>query len=547
MYRWKPTAALLAVIALALAIGSAGAQNNSVSGGPESVHFPWIPNGEMIDGVGPWYAEITLTNLEPNEVASIEIYAGNAPGNGAYQLLHTTELPTYGSEKISSFDLSVPEPGASVIVTSTGQNGDSAEISAVAKTYTISDGFPPAALDHTWSSPPPMTGSLPSHANENAHNVVPFEQPGIVSDGYNALTYAQITANEMPLESVLPFVSYGDGWDTRLRIATFSDEDELFDAPAAFDIVLREHDSDETERITSTDFHVERGDTFSVSLSELVDDDFTGSAIVVSDAPTLGVIAERMNADDGMRMTSTGNPRDSLSIDRIVSMLMPAAAGWTSTISVVNEHRENSHWFEIERYNAFGQLQGSDTLSDLGPGGMGFIRYPADSSTFQMMSARIDGTGPFQASVDHQSDESGDAFTYQPLPNTAKEGGMIVFPSVEHGDPTTGQGTFTGITLFNPNEHDLSTGELQYYDENGQAVLQDPSVFSIGPLSSITLYTPSFSELPADFSGTAVVEVIGGGGSLVPAMVNSSNDLPGDGAYSFEPMIFGALTVQPSH
>lgn len=101
----------LVVGLLAGAVGSAGA-TTTYDSNVDWLFFPWVPNGEELDGEGEWYGSVTIQNLE-NFPIRID-FSNTAGGNiGTGQM---TTLEPHASKSFSAANLGLPDGGAGVAV-----------------------------------------------------------------------------------------------------------------------------------------------------------------------------------------------------------------------------------------------------------------------------------------------------------------------------------------------------------------------------------------------------------------------------------------------
>src|SRR5690606_28097732 len=101
----------LVVGLLAGAVGSAGAVTTAGSN-VEWLFFPYVPNGEELDGSGEWYGSVTIQNLE-NYKVRID-FSNTAGGNLATG--QVTTLEPHASKSVSAANLGLPFGGAGVAV-----------------------------------------------------------------------------------------------------------------------------------------------------------------------------------------------------------------------------------------------------------------------------------------------------------------------------------------------------------------------------------------------------------------------------------------------
>ncbi|HET9017751.1 MAG TPA: DUF4815 domain-containing protein, partial [Thermomicrobiaceae bacterium] len=106
---WR-IAAGVAVLSLVVAalVGVAGVAAAPITDQSvmSSLYFPWIPNGETLDGAGPWYGAVSLQNLEsvPVDVAF------NSTTN-------TVTIPARGTVSLSAGTLGIAAPGGQLVAT----------------------------------------------------------------------------------------------------------------------------------------------------------------------------------------------------------------------------------------------------------------------------------------------------------------------------------------------------------------------------------------------------------------------------------------------
>ncbi|HEX7101521.1 MAG TPA: DUF4815 domain-containing protein [Nitrolancea sp.] len=96
-------------------VGSASAADTSPAGTESQwIFFPYVPNGEMLDGAGPWYGTVTIQNTEDYRVI---ISFGQTAG-GVDTSQHSTTLEAHASKTFSADQLGIASPGAGVVVQS---------------------------------------------------------------------------------------------------------------------------------------------------------------------------------------------------------------------------------------------------------------------------------------------------------------------------------------------------------------------------------------------------------------------------------------------
>jgi hypothetical protein len=94
-------------------VGSAAADTSPAGTESQWIFFPYVPNGEMLDGAGPWYGTVTIQNTENYRVG---ISFGQT-ASGVNNKLATT-LEPHASKTFSADQLGIASPGAGVTVQS---------------------------------------------------------------------------------------------------------------------------------------------------------------------------------------------------------------------------------------------------------------------------------------------------------------------------------------------------------------------------------------------------------------------------------------------
>src|SRR6185312_7140781 len=77
------------------------------------IFFPYVPNGEMLDGAGPWYGTVTIQNIEDFRVDISFGQTASGVNNS-----NMTTLEPHASKTFSADQLGIASPGAGVTVMS---------------------------------------------------------------------------------------------------------------------------------------------------------------------------------------------------------------------------------------------------------------------------------------------------------------------------------------------------------------------------------------------------------------------------------------------
>jgi hypothetical protein len=95
-------------------VGSASADDSPAGTESQWIFFPYVPNGEMLDGAGPWYGTVTIQNTEDYRV----IISFGQTASGVDTSQHSTTLEPHASKTFSADQLGIASPGAGVAVQS---------------------------------------------------------------------------------------------------------------------------------------------------------------------------------------------------------------------------------------------------------------------------------------------------------------------------------------------------------------------------------------------------------------------------------------------
>lgn len=112
-------------------VGSASADMSPAGTESQWIFFPYVPNGEMLDGAGPWYGTVTIQNTEDWRV----IIGFGQTASGVNNSMSTT-LEPHASKTFSAAQLGIASPGAGVVVQSAWDPADDLPDSVCQETTT---------------------------------------------------------------------------------------------------------------------------------------------------------------------------------------------------------------------------------------------------------------------------------------------------------------------------------------------------------------------------------------------------------------------------
>jgi hypothetical protein len=96
------------------AISTGSVEGINGLGSPYAIHFPWVPNGATLSGLGPFYGTVTIQNLEAEEI--VLYYKATDEGDlGNLSTYESAPVDALGAVTLSAATIGVPSPGAGVV------------------------------------------------------------------------------------------------------------------------------------------------------------------------------------------------------------------------------------------------------------------------------------------------------------------------------------------------------------------------------------------------------------------------------------------------
>jgi outer membrane protein assembly factor BamB len=512
--------------AFAGTIGTAGANDLEAS---EGVFLPWVPNGEMLDSMGPFYGTVTVQNLSSVAAIDLYFYAGVGSSSDAYEDPEVVaNVQPNASVTLSAEQIGVDSPGGSVHVFG----------------YTVEGGFDA-----------PIAGSV-KNVSPIASSDGKTNSGHITMDGYTGMTDEQVNTDDDT--QILPIVQTNDGWDTKIRIASFAGEADPNPA-TAYTVTLYEAGSQGSAGPSSGEFTglIRGGETVSIDIMDApgIDEGWVGNAFITSNAP-IGAIAERYKVETEMLLTNVSRPvinggNGGPQTTSYAPLVFQNYNFWNTGISVANLDDNNSNTVTVSYFTPGGNQVGTEQLT-IPPRGMEFVFTPGSQNLGldgNVGSAVISGTTALQAVVDQVKyfggdEEVGDAMSYVTEHDPATGGQTLGLPLVQKGNPNTGLGDTSGVQFFNPQPAASTDFEILVFDTTGNQVaptLNTPLSFNLSGHQGVTVYTHNYSEMPAGFQGSLTASV--GSGELTGVSNNVNYDVQNDGAAAYNLVKFTSRNV----
>ncbi len=570
----------------------AGADTPSYSG-TEWVFFPWVPNGEVLYGNDAWYSTVTIQNLESETItvnthstagggsnfsttisphASKTLPAGTlgvgSPG-GPLAISANFNTPQYYIDE--ELEIPIP-PKIGAVMKQVSPNPSPSGAGTTSSHISVDGHTAIPAQDIAWGQNSAFCEDIAG--DDNCNNVGGFTM-GVPDGGFDGHSY-------------LPIVQTNDGWNSIIHVSNIDSS-----SPSAAAVTMKFYATDQQGVFSSSNNGIEYteylnpGETWTFDLAEQnFPDDWVGSVWIVSDY-TVATSVNRVKPETDMVVTNTAAP----SIEAITSLdgLGPWSDGiqteagtngeagevsfeshsltgnegqyemygplvfrnyngWNTGISIVNI-TEQTNDVDIKFYGTGGGaaiFQDSLTIS---PKGQDFVYIPNDpalngDSSF-VGSVLLSSDAPFHAAIDQIKYGSGEALSYmataagaEVMPGLEGMGyqSALSIPLVQKGSAQTGLGDTSGIQLFNTDPDESVRVAIEFFNQSGnssQPTSNAPMMMTLQPYQNATLYTMSFSGMSQNFSGSAVVTPVSGGGSIVGVSNNVNYDVQGDGAVAF--------------
>ncbi|ACZ39393.1 Ig-like domain-containing protein [Sphaerobacter thermophilus] len=389
-------------------------------------------------------------------------------------------------------------------------------------------------------------------------------------DGYSAIPLADVLLASVggafldaPSRWVIPIVQTNNGWNTAIVITNVSGANNSVNA--TFYAAGGQGFAGPSVALLS-------GETLGPGESIVVDlredagfpDEEVGS-VWIDATRAVVAMAFRNKPSTEMMLTTVAQPRTDNPVVSPTLKYGPLVFrdynGWNTGINIANLSSATNQ-VSVTYYNYAGNVVAAETRT-IPSRAMEYVYTPATGSfgigENQITAVRIQGTAPLAAAIDEVKylggQGEGHAMSY--AAGRSLQGGfeidlrdtqlgrvyylsMLALPLVQKGNPQTGTGDTSGINLFNSDANSSVEAWVQFLDSAGVPVAptvaatdaEDPLTIQIPAGSGATLYTLNYSQMPAGFTGAAVVGVVGDG-ALLGVSNNVNYEVAGDGSAVF--------------
>lgn len=454
-------------------------------------YFPWVPNGEEVNGLGPWHGKISFQNID-DQTCPVSIFVGLP---GGWLKVAQLSISAGSSRSISANSLNIPDPGAPV------QLEAQCAVTASVKMVTPNVGNSP------WS--------------DGASTVT----------GYTGLSGSDVEAAESDAgwSWYLPIVQTNSSWNSVIRVSNISRE-------SGASVTVRLYSADNLAgrqgAIAKFDAVLTPASSITVDvLEELGIEGWVGFAEIESNGP-VGAYVLRTKPATRMALTNmatSGTPEpESESYVLAAPLLFTAYNGWNTGINLANVSDEWAN-ISIRYFEAAGELVREAQLQ-LAPWTMQYIYTPHNVEQEGFVgSAVIESDRPISAAIDEVKYETTEAISY--LASTVGQQ-LAAIPITFREDPQNGEHDNSGINIQSLNPDAPQTVSIRLITDLGEDVLPRPFLLTMPPGGNNFVYLPNLADVPF---GTVAGALISSDDPF--GFVALSNDVnyavAGDGSVTF--------------
>jgi hypothetical protein len=458
-------------------------------------YIPWVPNGEMIGGQGPWYGLLSIQN-RTDDTCVFQIFAvvpDEATGQMIWKLRAIPSLLEWESRSISSSGMDLDAPGSPVRIEAT------CEIAVSLKQYT------PEVRRTPWSD-----GSQ-------------------VVTGYTGLSQADLAAARATTSSAwyLPIVQTNSDWNTLIRIANFDE------TPASVTVEI--YRSGNTEGADGASLTQVRQlgvtEVWTIDALASLGSEFVGFARITADAD-IGVVAQRVKPGAMMAIANVAVATDGSAAEGSyragAPLLFTAYNGWNTGITMANASDQPAI-VTLQYYPTGGPMLREESIV-IAARSMQYIYTPGtvDQQDF-VGSATILSNVPIVAAIDEVKYETSEALSYLAGGAPQHEAGI---PIVFKEDPQSGLNDNSGVSIVNLDPVNEQVVYLRVRSRGGADLMGLPLAIRLPAGGSNFVYLPFIDEIPAGTNGSLILESASEAG-----FVAISNDVNyaagGDGSVVF--------------
>jgi hypothetical protein len=417
--------------------------------------FPWVPNGDEANGVGPWYGKLSFQNID-EQTCPVSIFVGR---NGSWLKVAQLSIAAGSSRSISANSLNIPDPGAPV------QLEAQCAMTASVKMVT------PNVSNSPWS--------------DGARTVT----------GYTGLSGSDLDAaqSDAGWSWYLPIVQTNSAWNSIIRVSNASRE-------TGSDVTVRLYSADNIAGAQGAVATVEArlspsGSTTVDVLALLGIEGWIGFAEIEADGP-VGAYVLRSKPVTRMALTNvatSGTPEpESERYILAAPLLFTAYNGWNTGINLANVSDE---WASvtIRYFEAAGEMV-RESQVQLAPWTMQYIYTPHNVEEEGFVgSAVIESDRPIAAAIDEVKYETTEAISY--LASTVGQQRAAI-PITFREDPQNGEHDNSGINIQSLNPDAAQTVSIRLITDLGEDVLPRPFLLTMPPGGNNFVYLPNLADVP---------------------------------------------------
>lgn len=419
-------------------------------------YFPWVPNGEDVNGLGPWHGKLSFQNLG-DQTCPLSIYIGR-PGSWIWQA--QLALAPGSSRSISANSLAIPSPGAPV------------RLEAVC----------------------PLTASVKIVTPDV--NRSPWSDGARVVTGYTGLSGADVASAESGTGTwswYLPIVQTNTGWNSHIRVANF-------DQSSGANVTVRLYAADNAAGQQGTDATllstIPPGTAVLFDVRQIVGvDGWVGFAEIVTDEPS-GAFVLRSKPSTRMAITNvatSGTPEPETGRYLLgAPLLFTAYNGWNTGINLANISGNPAN-VTIRYYAVAGGLS-REVQVTLAPWSMQYLYTPNNVQEEGFVGgAVIESDQPLSAAIDEVKYETTEAISY--LASTVGQNDAAI-PVTFRQSPADGMHDNSGINILNLNPDAEQTVEIRLVTNVGAEVLPEPIRLTMPPAGNNFVYLLDHPGVP---------------------------------------------------
>ncbi len=448
--------AVLAIAALVVAI-TGPLLTTSQDAGAEDLdiyYLPWVPNGEVVHGTGPWYGKLSFQNMS-DQLCAIRINVGL---QGSWIKTAQLSITAGAARTISAGSLAVPKPGAPIRL--------EAYCPIVASVKMVT---------------PDVNGS-------------PWSDGASVVTGYTGIAHDDVNASLATGTSgwYLPIVQTNSNWNSIIRVANLS---EIEAVDARINLYPAGNQLGDDGVVLAIDKKIGLGQIAQIDLlAELGVADWVGFAEVTTSGPA-GILVSRLKPGTSTALTNiaiAGDPMSGSGLYHLAApLLFTAYNGWNTGINLANVSDQTAT-VSIKYFKTAGEMVNEEQL-EMQPRSMTYIYTPGNVQQEGFVgSALIESDVPLAAAIDEVKYETSEGISY--IAGAIGQTDAAI-PVAFRENPPGGQHDNSGINIHNMNQTESQTVSIQLVGSTGQSILPSPMILAMPPGGNNYVYLP-FLDIP---------------------------------------------------